>query len=528
MKRRFLPRVEARRFLEVQQVLVVLFDQPGVLGFLRTLVAAVLALHRLRDVDAAQLLDAVVADTLVEDVAPGIGEGPEDRRHMGAHRLALGPRRTLAPAAIELGEAISADSPVRGAPADALAQGYFRARRYIGAKDRAAIAAMVYGILRGRAQLDWWIARTGAGLVDSPRARAIAHLALNDRWQAEDFDAHFDGDRFRPAAPIPAERAMIRGLAGRSLAHPEQPLAVRHNVPDWIAPALVERFGDEAERELAAMAAPAQLDLRVNTLRGTREAALGALRKERIEARPTTVSPRGIRVAGRPPLSALEVFKRGSIEVQDEGSQIAALLVDARPGMRVCDFCAGAGGKTLLLGAMMQSAGRLYAFDISERRLAKLTPRLRRSQLSNAHPQVLDSEHDQRVRRLARKIDRVLVDAPCSGFGTLRRNPDLKWRQSAQGIAELTVKQRSILDAAATLVKPGGRLVYATCSFLRMENHDIVSGFLASHPSFKLLPAADVLRQQHIDLDTGEYFELAPHRHGCDGFFAAVMERGAT
>jgi 16S rRNA (cytosine967-C5)-methyltransferase len=193
----------------------------------------------------------------------------------------------------------------------------------------------------------------------------------------------------------------------------------------------------------------------------------------------------------------------------------------------VVDFCAGAGGKTLLLGALMQSAGRLYAFDVAENRLNKLTPRLRRSKLSNVHPQLIDSEHDPRVRRLARKIDRVLVDAPCSGFGTLRRNPDLKWRQSAQGVGELSVKQRSILAAAATLVKPGGRLVYATCSFLRMENRDVVNSFLEAHPSFTLVPAAEVLRQQHIELDTGEFLELAPQRQGCDGFFAAVMQRNA-
>jgi 16S rRNA (cytosine967-C5)-methyltransferase len=432
-------------------------------------------------------------------------------------------------AAIELGEAISADSPVRGAPADALAQGYFRARRYIGAKDRAAIAAMVYGILRGRAQLDWWIARTGAGLVDSPRARAIAHLALNDRWQAEDFDAHFDGDRFRPAAPIPAERAMIRGLAGRSLAHPEQPLAVRHNVPDWIAPALVERFGDEAERELAAMAAPAQLDLRVNTLRGTREAALGALRKERIEARPTTVSPRGIRVAGRPPLSALEVFKRGSIEVQDEGSQIAALLVDARPGMRVCDFCAGAGGKTLALSAAMENQGHIVACDTSAKRLEGAKTRLRRAKAFNVEQRLLASERDQWVKRHKHAFDRVLVDAPCTGTGTWRRNPDAKWVLSPGDVVELAALQRRILDSAQRLVKPGGRLVYVTCSLLKDEDEAQAEWFAQAHPEFAALPVAAVWPATvGGEAPNGDpYLVLTPAQHGTDGFFVAVFERHA-
>ena len=191
----------------------------------------------------------------------------------------------------------------------------------------------------------------------------------------------------------------------------------------------------------------------------------------------------------------------------------------------VVDFCAGAGGKTLMLGALMQSLGRLYAFDVSEDRLDKLKPRLKRSGLSNVHPQLLVSENDIRVKRLGGKIDRVLVDAPCSGFGTLRRNPDLKWRQNDAGIAELAAKQRAILTAAAALVKPGGRLVYATCSFLRAENQDVISVFLAAHPYFRLLLANDVLRQQQIALDTGEFLQLYPHRHGCDGFFAAVMDR---
>jgi len=215
----------------------------------------------------------------------------------------------------------------------------------------------------------------------------------------------------------------------------------------------------------------------------------------------------------------------GKIEVQDEGSQLLCYLVAPKRREMVVDFCAGAGGKTLMLGALMQSLGRLYAFDVSEHRLDKLKPRLKRSGLSNVHPQLLVSENDIRVKRLGGKIDRVLVDAPCSGFGTLRRNPDLKWRQNDAGIAELAAKQRAILTAAAALVKPGGRLVYATCSFLRAENQDIVADFLAAHPHFRLLPANDILRQQQIALDTGKFLQLYPHRHGCDGFFAAVMER---
>jgi 16S rRNA (cytosine967-C5)-methyltransferase len=214
--------------------------------------------------------------------------------------------------------------------------------------------------------------------------------------------------------------------------------------------------------------------------------------------------------------------------VQDEGSQVLAQLLGARRGEMVVDFCAGAGGKTLAIGAIMRNTGRLYAFDVSEKRLTKLKPRLARSGLSNVHPVVIAHERDAKVKRLAGKIDRVLVDAPCSGMGTLRRNPDVKWRQQPEGIAELTEKQASILDGAARLVKFGGRLVYATCSLLDEENDGIVQGFLASHPDFELVPMHKVLAEQRISLEMGDYLKMLPHKHGTDGFFAAVLERKAA
>jgi len=274
-----------------------------------------------------------------------------------------------------------------------------------------------------------------------------------------------------------------------------------------------------------ALAQPAPLDLRVNALLTTREKVLRQLIIEGINAQPTPHAPLGIRIDGNPALSRNPLFTSGRIEVQDEGSQLLCYLLAPKRREMVVDFCAGAGGKTLALGVLMQSQGRLYAFDVSEARLNKFKPRLKRSGLSNVHPQLLASENDIKVKRLSGKIDRVLVDAPCSGFGTLRRNPDLKWRQSEAGIAELAAKQSAILTAAAALLKPGGRLVYATCSFLRAENQDIVAAFLAAHPRFSLVPANQVLAQQHIALDTGEFLQLYPHIHGCDGFFAAVMAR---
>jgi 16S rRNA (cytosine967-C5)-methyltransferase len=272
------------------------------------------------------------------------------------------------------------------------------------------------------------------------------------------------------------------------------------------------------------------MDLRVNLLKMKRDEARQRLAEAGIVAEPTPYSPWGLRVAGKPALQQLALFKEGAIEVQDEGSQLLALLTDARRGEMVVDFCAGAGGKTLALGAMMRNTGRLYAFDTSGHRLAALKPRLARSGLSNVHPAQLAHERDDRVKRLAGKIQRVLIDAPCSGLGTLRRNPDLKWRQSPKDVAELAQLQLAILSSAARLPAPGGRLVYATCSLLRAENEDVVEAFEAAQGrDFERLPAAELLAQARVDqaatLVEGDFLRLWPHRHATDGFFAAAWRR---
>jgi 16S rRNA (cytosine967-C5)-methyltransferase len=252
---------------------------------------------------------------------------------------------------------------------------------------------------------------------------------------------------------------------------------------------------------------------------------LAELAAEGMEAHATPYSPFGVRLPHKPALERHPLFLQGKVEVQDEGSQLLACLL--QPGRRdmVVDFCAGAGGKTLALGALMRSQGRLYAFDVSAKRLARLGPRLARSGLSNVHSQTIASENDAKVKRLAGKIDRVLVDAPCSGLGTLRRNPDLKWRQTPQAIGELQRKQSAILASAARLVKPGGRLVYATCSVLSEENEDVVAQFLAAHPQFTTLDASAIFAAQRIGLDTGRHLALTPQLHGTDGFFAVALER---
>jgi 16S rRNA (cytosine967-C5)-methyltransferase len=303
-------------------------------------------------------------------------------------------------------------------------------------------------------------------------------------------------------------------------------LSMQAELPEWIINKLRTHRSDEEIRTLGlSMQNPAPLDLRVNTMRSNRGELIQGLQAEGVEATPTPWSPIGLRVKGKPHLNRSPLFTTGRFEVQDEGSQLLGYLLAPKRNDMVVDFCAGAGGKTLMLGAMMNSQGRLYAWDVSEKRLANLKPRMARSGLSNVQPQLIAHENDNKIKRLAGKIDRVLVDAPCSGLGTLRRNPDLKFRQSEQSLIELTQKQAAILDSACKLVKVGGRLVYATCSILHEENLGIVEPFLAQHPEFKLLPASEALAQQKIALETGDYLQLTPAIHGTDGFFAAVLER---
>ena len=304
------------------------------------------------------------------------------------------------------------------------------------------------------------------------------------------------------------------------------PTALRTNMPAWILERLFAQHGEPgALAMIAALNLPASLDLRVNTIKSNREDVIEALTHAGLAPEPTPYAPLGLRLLKKPSLQNMPLFKDGAIEVQDEGSQLLAQIVNAKRGEMVVDFCAGAGGKTLALGALMRNTGRLYAFDVSDKRLAKLKPRLARSGLSNVHPVLIAHENDAKVKRLAGKIDRVLVDAPCSGLGTLRRNPDVKWRQTAQGIDELNVKQIAILRGAARLVKPGGRLVYATCSVLEEENEAIVQQFLAAHEDFALVKMSAVLAEQKITLEMDDYLKLLPNLHQTDGFFAAVLER---
>lgn len=394
-------------------------------------------------------------------------------------------------------------------PADLVVSNYFRQHRELGHADRGFVAEAVFTVLRRKRSLS-------ARCADEVTSRRLllASLACVQGMNRRELDAVL----------TEAERKWL--AHAKAVKVDELPPAVRLDLPDWLHALLTVQFAaDDVEQLAAGLNQPAPLDLRVNSLKATRHDVLARLLADGLAADACPYSPLGIRLVGKPALSKNALFIDGRIEVQDEGSQLLGFLLQPRRGEMVADFCAGAGGKTLLLGALMRSQGRLYAFDVAERRLARLKPRLARSGLSNVYPVRIESERDIKVRRLAGKLDRVLVDAPCSGLGTLRRNPDLKWRQTPESVAELSAKQGAILSAAASLVKPGGRLVYATCSVLDAENDAVVAAFLEQHGEFVVRSAQEILANQEIAIDCGERLRLWPHRHGTDAFYAAIMER---
>ena len=400
------------------------------------------------------------------------------------------------PARLAHAEAALAELLRFARPADQTLSIYFRRHREIGQQDRAFIAEGVFAVLRRKRSLE-----AAAGSAE-PRALLVAALVrvfgLSGRALSDDV-------------------ARIKGFSIKTLSE-----AGQADLPDWLWERLVAERQGEAAAIAQGLLAPAPLDLRVNLARTRREDVLARLE---LEASATRYSPAGIRLAGKPAINRHPLFTGGEVEVQDEGSQLLAYLLAPRRGEMVADFCAGAGGKTLALAMLMHGAGRIYAMDVSAKRLGELAPRAARAGISNVHPIVLSGENDLRAKRLAGKLDRVLVDAPCSGFGTLRRNPDLKWRHDAAAIGELAAKQSRILAAAAKLVKPGGRLVYATCSILREENEEVVERFLQASSEFEPLQVEDILKQQKIPLEQGTQLHLWPHVHGTDGFFAAALQR---
>jgi 16S rRNA (cytosine967-C5)-methyltransferase len=416
-------------------------------------------------------------------------------------------------AAIDLLAEIEADPR----PADAVANHFFRTRRFIGAGDRREVSSLVWGVLRARRHLGWWLDHFGAE--PSPRM-LLGVQALFAGMSVQKIAAAFGAGRYGPPPLTEAETILLEKFAGHTLSHPNMPEAVQYEVPDWILPRLRAQFGPALAAEMAALAQPAPLDLRINALKTTREAAAAALAREGLDARLTAYSPWGLRLANRQSITQGRSFQEGLVEIQDEGSQLIALLVDAKPGMRVADYCAGAGGKTLAIAMTMENKGHIVACDTSAPRLEGAVKRLRRAGVHNVEQHLLGAG-DKWTKRQAQKFDRVLVDAPCTGTGTWRRNPDARLRLSEQDLQELLAKQAMILDQAQKLTKPGGKLVYATCSLLDDENDVQVESFLARYPNFKRIPVAPPAPEALH----GPSLRLTPRAHGTDGFFAAVLER---
>ena len=410
-------------------------------------------------------------------------------------------------------------------PADAVVSAWFRARRDLRDAERGEISELLYAVLRSHARVGWWLAKYERPA--TPRSRLLAWLALGRVRTPDQIQTLFSGAEDAPAPLTEEERRLLGRLQGGSLDHPEMPEAVRVECPEWAFAPLRARFGDAFAGEMAAMLTPAPLDLRVNPLRATREAVLSELRTRGLSAEPCRMAPYGIRVPERPSLTRVPMLKTGEAEIQDEGSQLVAMLVDARPGERVVDFCAGAGGKTLAIATQMANKGVVIACDVSEKRLKRAAERFRGAGLHNIQTRLLTSERDKWVKRHKGGFDRVLVDAPCSGTGTWRRNPDARWRAEDVGLEGLVTLQAGILDSAARLVKPGGRLVYATCSLLPEENEAQVEAFLAAHPDFQVVSPGEVA-PQITDSALPDYLSLTPARHDTDGFFAAVMQRSAA
>jgi 16S rRNA (cytosine967-C5)-methyltransferase len=423
-------------------------------------------------------------------------------------------------AVIEILESV--DSTAR--PGDEVVTSYFRSRRYIGSKDRRAIAERVFAIERRRARLDWWTAST------DKRARVIADLAIADGLQPDSIAQLFSGEKFAPAKLTPDEQVLAQRLAGNEIDSSDMPLATRLEVPDWLAERLQGTWGDATAAEMSALNQPAPLDLRVNTLKGTRADAIERLQEDEIVAEATPLSPIGLRVESRANVTASRAYKEGLIEIQDEASQIAALLTGTKANVLTLDLCAGAGGKTLALAAMMKDGGPLIACDNEPKRFSRMDSRLKRAGVSNVTRRLIRNLDDAFLGTLEARCDRVLVDAPCSGAGAWRRNPNARWKLTPARLGQLIAEQRSILAAAARLVKPGGRLIYVTCSVLNEENKAQADLFLHSQPQFRAVPIAEVWRDAvgGTAPETGTYLSLTPARNNTDGFFVAIFEKSAA
>ncbi len=412
----------------------------------------------------------------------------------------------------------------RRAPVDALMAEYFKARRYIGSKDRGSISDLVYFVLRFGGSLQWHIEACDRSITPR-RVVMVALLFQPEPMESEDIAALFDGSKYAPARLTDPERVMLEKCERRTFRPAEMPEDARLNYPAWAEGRLRDAFGDQLAVAMEALNQQAPIDLRTNTLKCLSASDLIlALDADGYHGVPTPHSPLGVRLKKRLPAFNTQAFKDGKYEMQDEGSQIVSLLVKAKPGQKVIDFCAGAGGKSLAIAATMENKGRILAWDVSANRLSQMGKRLARAGVSNVQTHVLRDEADPFLKRHLKSADWVVVDAPCSGSGTWRRNPDLKWRFSLEDLHEIKDLQTKILQSAARLVKPGGRLVYITCSIFPDENIWQVKQFLGGNPTFRVEAPDEVWNKHCIAWETGvTSLVLSPHKDGTDGFFATVL-----
>lgn len=411
----------------------------------------------------------------------------------------------------------------RPMPSDIIINRYFKERRFIGSKDRGAIAAFCYLVIRHYAALNWHAQEHN---MEGMRALCIAAFLLIHQKPLPELHLTFNGERFSPEKLSRQEADFAKAIAGRTLLHRDMPDPVRYNYPAWLNGMLQSSLGEQWREAIIALNQEAPVDLRTNTLHTTRDALLEALRKEGFKVEPTSLSPIGIRMQTRAPIFTSEYFKRGWFEMQDEGSQLVTQMLDVQPGQKIIDFCAGAGGKTLALAAAMRNKGRILAWDTSEKRLGQMAERLRRAKVDNVQTHVLASESDPFLKRHKGSADAVIVDAPCSGSGTWRRNPDMKWRFRPQDIEELTATQKRILESAAKLVKTGGYLLYITCSFLEAENESQLETFLSQNKNFGVVTAHNLCSKitPRATIRDG-IVRLTPLQDGTDGFFASLLQR---
>ena len=413
-------------------------------------------------------------------------------------------------------------------PADQVLHNYFKQRKFIGSGDRRFVTEAIYILLRHYSRLEWWAKKTGGK--NNGRMAVLLWLTLATKSTLRDIDDLFAGTGYAPDMLTRHERETIEKLLGQDLTSAEMPENIALETPDWAYKSLKKHFGERFAVEMAAMQEEAPLDLRVNTLKGDPASVLKRLKKDDFNVQPSRYSPIGLRVHGRPAFSAHPLYQDGVIEVQDEGSQLLSLLCGAKPGEWVVDFCAGAGGKTLALAAQMQNKGRIWACDVEQNRLENSRKRLRRASVHCVEMKLLDDEDDDWVKKHKGKADCVLIDAPCSGLGTWRRNPFVRWQNMGPNLKTLTALQQSILQSAARLVKSGGRLIYATCSMLPEENQMQVDEFLKNNSGFKTVPLSDFWTRsgyeppQGLDLAQSS-LQLTPAQHETDGFFVSALVR---